>query len=187
MLYAINVNSDGLDIVDSKTLIRSKLTYDELYSIISDGIEVHCICCTSPVYTINGDRVNLDKDSLKNIKHLTYGGKIYSEEDTYLYCKDEIPISYSREFDLDLSVTLDDIVIVKYNNLYYIWYDGFYYKTTKTRFKSCYRYDNVIIFEFISTSGFCSGMADIILGNTEFTSLGEKCTRSEFKRMILTL
>lgn len=201
MLYCIYCKEDGLEIIDSKTLIKSKISYEKLADIYRRGDVVHCLSCE---LWCGREQINLlDSACIQRFSGFTYDFGILNhaseimdmllserlkehgvklKEDTInLLEGGNIPIRVWQEF-IDFTTVQDDIIL-KSDNMFTtkVWYKGLE-DMFLTRTVTCvYRDGNEIMV------GVPKGFGDVQYRTLDsiLSGVGRYCSRSEFMRSVI--
>lgn len=128
MLYAILQTTKGITLVDSKTLEKRDISYEELYDMLLNGTEVYNLFVrTTYIDSETQKSLNLSEECLRRHKGLTQGfhPAMYHNVDP----DEPIPVSIQVYEHPDLSVHTDKVIIWKEGvSYYYVWYNGYKYR-----------------------------------------------------------
>lgn len=128
MLYAISQTTKGVTLVDSKTLEKRDISYEELYDMLLNGKEVYNLFVrTAYIDSETQKSLDLSEECLRRHKGVTQGfhPAMYHNVDP----DEPIPVSIQVYEHPDLSVHTDKVIIWKEGTIYYyVWYNGFKYQ-----------------------------------------------------------
>lgn len=128
MLYALRMSNSWISVVNSETLKHSLYSYEEVYDMLLEGIEIDGLY-VSKLFTDEEilENLSLSKECLMRHKGITRAGALPTGYifTGYIFVKpkESIPVSLRTTTDTDLSVALDNVIIFRDKHYYRVWFD----------------------------------------------------------------
>lgn len=123
MLYALRMSNRWISVVNSETLKHGLYSYEAVYDMLLEGIEVDGLY-VSKLFTDEEtlENLSLSKECLIRHKGIIRAGALPTD---YLFVKpkEPIPVSLRTTTDTDLSVSLDNVIILRDKHYYHVWFD----------------------------------------------------------------
>lgn len=143
MLYASEVHPGYVSLIDSKTLERKQVSWEDVYNILFMGKKIHNITARFLPDDENSVLYESPEKIIWRYKKVDLGSlNIHGKLMKTLH------LSYDIDVSADYSFESDDALVVKVNNKMCIWYKGDFKFIPRRLFFSCYLSDGSMMIDY---------------------------------------